>query len=56
MDATLIGKPAPTNLVLSLVQDLSLNGLDLLAMDINSTAGKWAGVRYQLNLLRYATV
>ena len=35
MDATLIGKPAPTNFLMSFVQDFSFNGLDLSAVDLS---------------------
>jgi hypothetical protein len=37
--ATLIEKPAPTNLLMSLVQDVSFNGLELLAMGLEDVVG-----------------
>jgi len=37
--ATLIEKPAPTNLLMRMVQDVSFNGLELLAMGLEDVVG-----------------
>jgi hypothetical protein len=40
--ATLIEKPAPTNLLMRMVQDVSFNGLELLAMGLEAVVGEFA--------------